>query len=285
MLCRKPFRNEGMEYGCGQCLPCRFNQRRIWTSRLMLESFQHGANTFATLTLAEEYLAYGDSVSVREVQLFLKRLRARLGKAGLRFFAVGEYGEERGRPHYHLALFNLRSGHPDGIRGRCGCEICGAWRYGDVHTYQLSHFLAQYLAGYVVDKVYAAGPYSRVDGRAKEFQRMSLRPGIGAPAMATLRDAIVDKDTGEIRLVDGDVISAFRMDRKLWPLGRYLRGVLRKRLGMSVNEPAAAAELRKLSELLEYPTWQARERREEGREQGARIAHARYEISRSLKKL
>lgn len=251
----------------------------------MLESFRHEASTFATLTIAEEYMQYGDSVSVREVQLFIKRLRSIVGAAGLRFFAVGEYGDQRGRPHYHVALFNLRSGHPDGVRGRCPCEVCRAWRYGDVHTYQLSQFLAQYLAGYVVDKVRAAGPYSRVDGRAKEFQRMSLRPGIGAPAMAVLADAVVDKETGEMRLVDGDVHQSFRMGGKLWPLGRYLRQQLRNRLNLGEGETPEGAEARRLLELIEYPTWQSRDRREEAREQGARVAHARYEISRSLKKL
>lgn len=251
----------------------------------MLESFRHEASSFVTLTLAEEYLAYGDSVSVREVQLFIKRLREQLSPVRFRYFAVGEYGDLRGRPHYHVALFGVRSGHPDGIRCRCECCICRSWRYGDVHSYELSKFLAQYLAGYVVDKVRAAGAYSRLDGRAKEFQRMSLRPGIGADAMSNFADATIDKETGEIRLTDGDVAASFRMERKLWPLGRYLRGVLRQKLGMSRTEPDEARELRKIAYLLDYPTVESRDRREEGREQGARIAYARDEISRSLKKL
>ena len=112
-----------------------------------------------------------------------------------------------------------------------------------------------------------------------------FRGGIGIGAVDIFKEGLIDKETGEIRLVDEDVISAFRMDRKLWPLGRYLRSKLRERLSMGTNEPAAAAEIRKLCDLVDFPTWQSRERREEAREQGARIAYARDQISRSLKKL
>lgn len=257
----------------------------------MLESFLHEANSFVTLTLEDEYLALGgDSVSVRETQLFHKRLRELVRPAQYRHFTVGEYGELTGRPHYHVALFGVRSEHPDGVRGRCGCCICRAWRYGDVHAYQLSRFLAQYLAGYVVDKVYAAGPYSRLDGRTKEFQRMSnggrqKTGGIGAPAMRVIADSVVDKETGEIRLVDGDVHSVFRMDRKLWPMGRYLRQQLRNRLQLGQGETKEGAEARRLLELLEFPTWQSREAKEEKREQGARKAYARDQIARSRKRI
>ncbi|QCS36057.1 hypothetical protein [Capybara microvirus Cap1_SP_108] len=48
----------------------------------------------------------------RDTQLFLKRLRINLKRQfglsdKLRYFLCGEYGEERGRPHYHMILFGL----------------------------------------------------------------------------------------------------------------------------------------------------------------------------------
>lgn len=248
----------------------------------MLESFLHEANSFITLTFSEEHLPDDASLSVRTLQLFLKRLRERVGAPGLRFFGVGEYGDETSRPHYHVALFGLRNEHPDGWRGRCPCSVCGAWRFGDVHAYELSRFLAQYMAGYVVKKM-TSKEDPRLGGRYPEFSRMSRRPGIGAGAVEVLGKSVVDQETGEIHLVDEDVPSQFRMERKLWPLGRYLTRRLRLEVGLAEGQPAKAAELRKLVELLEYPTWRDRDRRQMAREQGARVAFARSEISRSKK--
>lgn len=293
MLCSKPFRKKGKEFGCSQCLPCRYNRRRVWTTRLMLESFRHQASEFATLTFAEEHLPDGNSLSVRAHQLFVKRLREYLPAGTVRFFGVGEYGPETGRPHYHYALFGLRSGHPDGWRGRCdpaSCLLCRAWRYGDVHTYPLSTFLSQYLAGYVVDKLHAAGPYSRVDGRVEEFQRMSrgrrAGEGIGGPAAEVLARSVVDQETGEIHLVNGDVPQSVRVERKLWPLGRYMVARLRALSHLPEGQPAVTAALVELEDMLRYPVRSLRKEddaKEQAREQGARIAFARSQISRSKK--
>lgn len=44
-------------------------------------------------------------VSKRDFQLYMKKLRHRLGD-GLRFFCLAEYGGQTARPHYHVLLFN-----------------------------------------------------------------------------------------------------------------------------------------------------------------------------------
>ena len=60
---------------------------------------------FITLTYDDAHLPYNQSLSVRDFQLFMKRLRKEFG-SGVRFFHCGEYGEKTGRPHYHAILFN-----------------------------------------------------------------------------------------------------------------------------------------------------------------------------------
>lgn len=98
----------GQAFGCGQCLPCRVNRRRIWTHRIMLEAAQYHDNSFVTLTYDEEKLPVDLSVTPRTLQLFMKRLR-KVYPNRIRYFGVGEYGDQTMRPHYHLALFNFAS--------------------------------------------------------------------------------------------------------------------------------------------------------------------------------
>lgn len=78
----------------------------------------------------------------------------------------------------------------------------------------------------------------------------------------------------------------FRMEKRLWPLGRYLTRRLRVACHMPEGQPAIAAELRKLEEQMRYPNFSFRkelDQREQAREQGARKAFARVQLARSKK--
>lgn len=134
---------------CGQCIGCRLRRSRDWATRCTHEAQQRESlgqgNCFITLTFSKEYLPDDLSVDIRDVQLFMKRLRQfherKRYNNGTRcyedrvvggapnkigFFACGEYGEECkkcgmprrlcpcrkfkktvGRAHYHLCLFGF----------------------------------------------------------------------------------------------------------------------------------------------------------------------------------
>lgn len=85
-------------------MPCRLNRRRLWTHRLLLEQLKHGDSCFLTLTYDEKHLPEGGSLVPKHAQDFLKRLRSKTNLK-LRYYLVGEYGEDTERPHYHVALF------------------------------------------------------------------------------------------------------------------------------------------------------------------------------------
>ena len=93
---------------CGKCIGCRLAHSRQWAVRCVHEASLHERNCFLTLTFDDAHLPVSGSVSVRDVQLFLKRLRKALSYQNIkiRFFACGEYGDKNLRPHYHLILFN-----------------------------------------------------------------------------------------------------------------------------------------------------------------------------------
>lgn len=73
----------------------------MWFARIKTEVESSARTWFVTLTFRT---APADPVSsYREVQLYLKRLRKSLGPS-VRYFAVAEEGEKRGRLHWHMML-------------------------------------------------------------------------------------------------------------------------------------------------------------------------------------
>ena len=63
---------------CGKCIGCRLAHSRQWAVRCVHEASLHDRNCFLTLTFDDDHLPASGSVSVRDVQLFLKRLRKAL---------------------------------------------------------------------------------------------------------------------------------------------------------------------------------------------------------------
>lgn len=270
LLCSRPYREGVQEYGCGQCLPCRINRRRVWTSRLVLESYLHKFSWFVTLTYAPEHLPKDGSVSPRALQLFMKRLREKCSPEKVRFYGVGEYGDRSGRPHYHLVLYGLRDP-----------QLCGlAWPFGLVHVGSVTHQSAAYVVQYTC-KGMTKHEDSRLEGRHPEFARMSRRPGIGADAVSVIAAAL--KTGGGRAAVEqlGDVPGAIRAAGRMWPLGRYLLNRLRAANGIPAGTGRLAGLARAwlLQSTLRQPG--KRDLREQARMQAARIAHVRHTINQS----
>lgn len=249
MLCRKPYVQGMQAYPCGQCMPCRFNRRRLWTHRIMLEAVQHTDNAFVTLTYSEENLPSVATSSLptlqpKDLQDWLKRLRKAIQPAKIRYYAVGEYGDKSQRPHYHLALFGFpscRRGRTHHHRAVC-CDVCElvkkTWGLGRIDIGLLERTSAQYVAGYVTKKMTAKDD-PRLNGRHPEFCRMSLRPGIGHDAMHEVASELLRHNL-EQRLID--VPLSLRHGGHQLPLGRYLRRHLRKLVGKDVSTPQAVLD-------------------------------------------
>lgn len=208
---------------------------------MILEAAQHKDNCFATLTYAPDRLPPDMSVWPRRMQLFLKAHRKRLlqmYKIQFRYFAVGEYGENSGLPHYHLALF----GHPPChyIQTRklpsC-CPMCESVRlsWGDGHIFlgTLEKNSMAYVAGYINKKMTKPDDY-RLEGRAPEFARMSLKPGLGHGMMHELASTLMEHKLDE-KL--SDVPATLQHGKTIYPLGRYLRRSLRHLIGRDKNAP------------------------------------------------
>ncbi|AZL83015.1 replication initiator protein [Apis mellifera associated microvirus 41] len=268
MLCRDPYSpGGGVLYPCGRCRPCRINRRRLWTHRIILESRLHRTNGFFSLTYSDDHLPISSTnlpnLNPKHLQDWLKRYRAAISPSRMRFYAVGEYGDESQRPHYHVVAFGVgeccrgrtlrRPGSSRPQWAAC-CQVCRlvgeTWGLGDVDLGSVTVESAQYCAGYTVKKMTQADDF-RLLGRHPEFARMSLKNGgIGSGFMKLVAEKMMSLGLDKRQV---DVPSSLAHGRKELPLGRYLMRTLRKELGRDASTPAEvleaiALELRPLRE-------------------------------------
>lgn len=135
---------QGLLVPCGKCMACRIARTREWTVRMMNENTCHEQSVYVTLTYNDEFLPKNLSLSKREAQLFLKRLRKSIEPLKIKYYLCGEYGEEYSRPHYHAIIFGL------GIESE---EIIkNAWPFGFIKLGYVEHDSIQYVSGYIQKK-------------------------------------------------------------------------------------------------------------------------------------
>lgn len=270
-----------MEHGCGQCLPCRINRRRLWTGRLLLESCLYPVSAFVTLTYDEDHVP--SQLVPRDMQLFLKRLRKKISPQKVRFYGVGEYGDISMRPHFHLIVFGLGGLVVGRHKLDCSCVVCGSWQKGMCHVGEVTPESIAYTVQYVTKRM-TNREDKRLGGKHPEFSRMSLRPGgIGAGAVGAILESVTTKAGADYVCRVGDVPGRIRTSGRIWPLGRYLLGKLRADYGMdkaTVDKLIALRGWTLQSELREKGAFDLHEKK---RLQSARRAKVLDQISRSKK--
>lgn len=167
--------------------------------RCMHERRLHAENVFLTLTYDDMYLPKGGTLVKRDLQLFMKKLRARLEPKKVRFYACGEYGSKLGRPHYHVLVFGwspLRGDRKLLSKSKSGNDLYNSatasdcWGLGHVVCGDVDHGSCLYVANYVTKKFVGSDADKNKhyeilcsDGeiilREPEFALMSRRPGLG----------------------------------------------------------------------------------------------------------
>lgn len=185
---------------CGVCIGCRIDRAEGWAIRGFHEARMHGlepGSAFLTLTFEPDQLPVDNSVRLEVMQKFMRDLRYRVGNDNpLRYLLCGEYGERRGRAHYHVLVFGWR--FPDRVRYKTTRNgswlftsevLSKAWPYGLALLGDVTYQSARYVGGYVTKKIggeKAEAHYTRqspVDGNwyqvEPEFASMSLKPGLG----------------------------------------------------------------------------------------------------------
>jgi len=127
-----------------------------------------------TLTYKDEYVPYdaetGLSVSKDDLTLFLKRVRNYItrqalpldytgkrvlfeGKTRFKYYAVGEYGELRYRPHYHIIFFGVNTINAEAFANLVDFAWSDENRIskGIIYVDELSTKAIRYCCGYIVE--------------------------------------------------------------------------------------------------------------------------------------
>lgn len=164
---------------CGKCGFCLVNKRMSWMFRIYHEMRnQLYPGWTLTMTYDERHVrrTLKDrvlSLRFKDIQLYIKRLR----KAGYycKYIAVGEYGSETNRPHYHMLIWtdasqqflqdNWKSSRDGSILGR-------------IHFDRITMQSAMYTMKYVIQ------PKQKVS-RGIEKTRAQFSKGIGLSYLST----------------------------------------------------------------------------------------------------
>ena len=116
---------------CGRCPPCKRRRVDSWVFRLMQEEKVSSSAHFVTLTYDTRFVPITENgfmtLCKEDFQNYMKRLRKLCLDSKLKYYAVGEYGSTRERPHYHAIIFNVpdkelfyKAWHIDNVpRGTC----------------------------------------------------------------------------------------------------------------------------------------------------------------------
>lgn len=198
---------------CQRCIGCRLERARQWAMRCVHEAQMHEWSEFVTLTYDDEHIPVDHSLRYSDFQAFMKRLRARYSeRQRIRFYMCGEYGDLLGRPHYHACLFGVR--FDDRVlfkRSNSGEAVytsgilSSLWSHGHCATGDVTFESAAYIARYVLKKQFGdvanetshyrfVDDYGEVHYREAEFNRMSLKPGIGAKWFEKFKSDVFPSD-------------------------------------------------------------------------------------------
>lgn len=168
----------------------------------------HPENSFLTLTYSDKFLPRDGSLVHAHFQLFMKALRPRYGNK-LRYFMCGEYGEDKGRPHYHICLFGADAPDKKFYKNSHGGPLFKSefldsiWGRGNVIAAALTFETAAYCARYTLEKVCGSKASSHYGARAPEYVRMSRAKGLGNSWLTAYKSDVYPRD--EV-IVHGQII-------------------------------------------------------------------------------
>lgn len=225
---------------CGTCSECVAAKAREWSVKCIAESKYHTVNCAFTLTYSDENI-HETGLSKRDIQLFMKRLRKRFG-VGIRYFIVGEYGDNTCRPHYHGILFGMdfpdkypwQKGKKGSMQYRSS-TLESLWTLGHCTVGDFNDATASYICQYVNKKL----DYEKNDfiteklGLTPPFTLMSRKPALGTRfAEEYVKDITRD--------------CAVRVSESLWTaLPRSFKNTYKKKYGEEFTDSLTARMAKK----------------------------------------
>lgn len=175
---------------CGRCPPCKLRRVNNWVFRLLQEEKVSTAAHFVTFTYDTRFVPISENgfmtLRKKDFQDFMKRLRKLCADVKLKYYAVGEYGTNNKRPHYHAVIFNVPN-----ISLFAQAWALGGDSLGSIHVGKVSGDSIAYTMKYI-DKQGGKKLHAR-DDREPEFPLMSKCLGANY-----LTDEVIDYHRSDI---------------------------------------------------------------------------------------
>lgn len=189
---------------CGQCEGCFMDYAADWKTRVLNETMFHDRNSFLTLTYDTPHLPPNRSLEPKDLQDFWKRLRYHLyaeetylkihepyygpwKPIQIKYFSCGEYGDEKGRPHYHAVLFGWD--FPDKVEVKNNPwakdplyespTLNKIWGHGVCKIGNVSGESAAYTARYAMKKIRGKEGKAAYEAQGKHPPFITMSQGIG----------------------------------------------------------------------------------------------------------
>lgn len=194
MDCSFPVKVGNNTFPCGRCIACRINRTSEWTLRLMLEQELWDNSAFITLTYDDEHLPVDEALHKEDLQRFFKRLRKDLDLENrkIKYFACGEYGDLKKRPHYHAIVFGLGLSEHDRQLLKDNWRFCAPYLFernmkgvGTVTPDSM-----RYVTGYIQKKYTGKLAEEVYQGKQPPFQLQSQ--GLGLRYFQNIKDKSFD---------------------------------------------------------------------------------------------
>lgn len=216
-----------IEVPCSKCAFCLQRRQSDWIIRIKNELKDSNNAIFLTLTYDEQTIPISSEgqyeLNKKDLQNFWKRLRKNF-KQKIRYYAVGEYGTNTDRPHYHAIVFNLSTD--------CVDVIDRAWNNGFIKVGTVTDDSIAYVTKYLinldlVDFQFRQRPFACMSlGIGKNFIDKAghhmkknltthvIDKGYKKPIPRYYRDKIYDKDEREIIAYENSNAAKFDYDKK-----------------------------------------------------------------------
>ncbi len=152
---------DGRFVPCGRCHRCRRKYANQWITRLIHEADNYSNNVHITLTYNDKNYPNSEEQAVRDMQLYIKRVRrAYEYKEGrqrkIRYYLVIERGPSTGRLHSHCILFNTNT--YDVRKYLASCWQAGFIYCKSLKTRQMTAYVTNYVGTkQCVKKLMSAG--------------------------------------------------------------------------------------------------------------------------------
>jgi len=168
---------------CRRCWQCLSNRKNNYVGRMLCEQATSEWTAAITLTYAPTDSGADKVLNPRHFQFFMRRLREKFAHTQLRYFVAGEYGELRGRAHFHVVLYGVG---PKPEIPQNQMFHWKFWPHGHCHADNFTNVKAmKYVAKYVVKGTSAQ---KRTDSNKMEWSSFSKKPALGASFFAQLAE-------------------------------------------------------------------------------------------------